>query len=350
MYSPSLHRAISSGRLHQTRLLLEIGSKPSLADNQGRTPLILAACLKEPTIALRITRLLLSHGARADCKDLLGRTALSYACENGHCKLVKLLLDDDDFDVNMADIEGNTPLMYAAMYGNVQTLREILHVIVNYGLSVDLRNNKGFSAYLLASKMSRTECARILKAEAGASVGVRDSEFFLNDEEWAKKVNKNFKKEKVKLTVRNTRLKTSPGVSQISVNNPRVLSRLTNRSELEVTSQEMKTEDTWCLRSERETNTEYASTLSESCSSYLSDNHQISVPTIARAQSHDLHAIFSHYTTINSRPVVTIADHRFLDPASLKHVDLKPHLKAALQNSHSKQLGRKKFPIPIKQN
>ena len=53
--------------------------------------------------------MLLSRGARADCVDRLGRTALSYACEHGHCKLVKLLIDDD-YDINMADKEGNTPL------------------------------------------------------------------------------------------------------------------------------------------------------------------------------------------------------------------------------------------------
>lgn len=92
-------------------------------------------------------------------------------------------------------------------------LCEILYVIVNYGLSVDLCNNKGYFVYLLVLKMFCMECVRILKVEVRVLVGVWDLEFFLSDEEWIKKVNKNFKKEKVKFIVCDMCLKIFFGVS-----------------------------------------------------------------------------------------------------------------------------------------
>lgn len=81
---------------------------------------ILVVCLKELMIVLCIVCFLLSYGVWVDIKDFFGWMVLFYVCENGYCKLVKLFLDDDDdFDVNMVDIEGNIFFMYVVMYGNV---------------------------------------------------------------------------------------------------------------------------------------------------------------------------------------------------------------------------------------
>lgn len=381
-----LHQAVCSGRVHQTRLFLDIGVKPSLKDNQGRTPLMLAVCIINETVALRIARLLLSRGARVDCADFLGRTALSYACEKGRCRLVSLLLDDDSTDVNMADKDGNTPLMYAAMSGDVATLREILHVVVKYRLSVDLRNKKGFSAYLLAARMANTECARVLKTEAKASVNVRDTEFFLSGKEWARKVRKKLE-EGVETTARKARPKTSMELGCTSTINPRGSSRLTTRSDLNMTSRNTVTANTANHYIEEEANTEHTAknlrvlsrltTLSDlnvssrnsargnpsypyveeeinsehdsmagsdSSSSYSSENQEISVPSNVRTHSHVLHAIFSQYAKIDTRPPVTIADRRFLGPIST--VDLSTPLKPTTRNSSLKKT-RKKIVLPI---
>ena len=346
MSLPCLHQAVCSGRLHQIRLLLDIGVKPTLIDNQSRTPLMMAACITKETLALRIARVLLSRGARADCVDRLGRTALSYACEHGHCKLVKLLIDDD-YDINMADKEGNTPLMYAAMSGNVPTLREILHVVVKYRLSVDLRNKKGFSAYLLAAKMAHGECARILKTEANASDCVRDTEFFLSDKEWAKKVKRNFKKEKFDITVQKTRPKTSLELGRTNMDNPRALSRLTTRSEPAAVTRKVAVVSLWSPCSEEDVDNAHPFTSRVSSASSVSTNsRQSSVPSVARTQTPDLHAIFSQYALIDNRPPVTVADRRYpYVTSSHKHVESSLPSRPALRNSRVSTMSKKKVSI-----
>lgn len=310
-----LHQAVCSGRLQQIRLLLDIGVNPKVVDNQGRTPLMMAACASKDTVATRIARLLLSRGAGVECVDHQGRTALSYASQHGHCKLVKLLIDDD-CDINKADKEGNTPLMYAAMSGNVPTLREILHVVLKYRLSVDLRNKKGFSAYLLAAKMANGECARILKTEANASDCVRDTEFFLNDKEWAKKTKRNLDKEKIEKKVqkmddrirpntslelgRASRVSTSPRVD------PRAISRLTTRSEPAATRKIGVTR----MWSPSHPDNELENTRVTRASSAHSSSRQSSIPAVARTLTPDLHAIFSQYVLVDNRPAITVADRR----------------------------------------
>ena len=318
-----LHQAVYSGRLHQIRLLLDVGVNPKIVDNQGRTPLMMAACASKDTLATRIARLLLSRGAGVECVDDQGRTALSYACQHGHCKLVKLLIDDD-CDINKADKEGNTPLMYAAMSGSVPTVREILHVVLKYRLSVDLRNKKGFSAYLLAAKMANGECAKILKTEANASDCVRDTEFFLSDKEWAKKTKGKLNKEKIEKKVQmemenRTRPKTSLdlelGRASKVATSPRVdaraISRLTTRSEPAVT-RKIGVARTWSPShpAEIDADNKLENTRVTSASSAYSGSRRSSIPAVARTLTPDLHAIFSQYVLFDNRPAVTVADRR----------------------------------------
>ena len=349
-----LHQAVCSGRLHQIRLLLDIGVNPKLVDDQGRTPLMLAACASKDNLATRIARLLLSRGASVECVDQQGRTALSYACQHGHCKLVKLLIDDD-CDVNKADKEGNTPLMYAAMSGNVPTLREILHVVLKYRLSVDLRNKKGFSAYLLAAKMANGECAKILKTEANASDCVRDTEFFLSDKEWAKKTKRNLEKEKIEMKVQKmedrTRPKTSLELGKVSTSprvDARTISRLTTRSEPAVT-RKIGVARIWSpSHPEIDADNQLENTRVTSASSAnSSSSRRSSIPAVARTLTPDLHAIFSQYVLFDKRPAVTVADRRpQLAISSRKYSEFpsRPLLREA-RNSRLGAMNRKKVSL-----
>lgn len=351
-----LHQAVCSGRLHQIRLLLDIGVKPKIVDNQGRTPLMMAACASKDSVATRIARLLLSRGARVECVDHHGRTALSYACQHGHCKLVKLLIDED-FDINMADKEGNTPLMYAAMSGNVPTLREVLHVVLKYRLSVDLRNKKGFSAYLLAAKMANGECARVLKTEGNASDCVRDTEFFLSDKEWAKKVKRNLDKEKLDKKVQTIDNRIRPQTSlelgrankvAISPRNSRTISRLTTRSEPAVT-RKIGVATMWSsYHAEVEADiNEVENTRVISASYGSSSSRQSSIPPAARTLTPDLHAIFSQYVLVDNRPAVTVADRRPQYGASSRKFAELPSRPLLRENRNSRlgPMSRKKVSL-----
>jgi len=46
------------------------------------------------------------------------QTGLSHATANGFMPILELLADIDDVDPNLADNDGNTPLIFAAQAGN----------------------------------------------------------------------------------------------------------------------------------------------------------------------------------------------------------------------------------------
>ena len=347
----SLHQAITSGRLHQARLLLDIGTNANAGDKQSRTPFMLTASVEQEKIGLKMAKMLLDKGASVDSVDQHGRTALSYACLHGREKIVRLLLEGTDFDciINLADAEGNTPLMYAAMSGNTSVLRLVLEIILKYGINVDLRNRKGFSAYLLAAKMGHIQCAYVLKTEGGASDGIRDSEFFLSDKEWVKKGRKEPKQDIERQGLYSTsaryrslvalsptlrpktcqnwfsRSKSSQELNRrgtdmlrngTRVNNVswaaangehmRAVSRLTTRSEPAQPRIFQPKHNCW-LGDVEETSREGDSVSGRSL--VISESTRTSsVPATARTQTPDLHAIFSHYVRVDTVPVVTVAD------------------------------------------
>jgi len=313
----SLHMSIKNSRVHQTRLLLEIGTNPNLTDSDSRTPLMHACLIDKQNIAVRIVRMLVDRGAKISTKDKHDRTALSYACMTGKEKVVEILLEDIEYDINAKDEDGNTPLMYAAMAGNATALRTLLQVLVKYRLSVDLRNNKGFSAYLLAAKMGHFYCAHILKTEGYASDGIRDSEYFLSDKEWMKKVRREIAN--MQLEDRGQRLQSStsfrPG-NRLSrphtttdfthtiassnrqlIRRPRAGTRQTSSSEPVPRSLKynswFNSSDDYCGRASK-TGESSISETSFMISDTTTDKTEI-VPSEARTKTPDLHAILSQY-------------------------------------------------------
>jgi len=86
-------------------------------DTEGRTPLSWAAENGHEGVA----KLLLDTGkVKADWKDEYGRTPLSWAAENGHEAVAKLLLDTNrgKVKVDWKDTDGRTPLSLAAGNGH----------------------------------------------------------------------------------------------------------------------------------------------------------------------------------------------------------------------------------------
>jgi Ankyrin repeats (3 copies) len=62
----------------------------------------------------------------ADTKDISGRTALSYASQEGHQAVMKVLLRRNDVDVNSKDGDDRTPLSIAAMNGQACAVKLLL--------------------------------------------------------------------------------------------------------------------------------------------------------------------------------------------------------------------------------
>ena len=70
--------------------------------------------------------LLAQDDINVNLKCTFGRTPLSWAAKKGHKTVVKLLLVRHDFDINSWDVDGFTPLSLAAKYGHNSVVRLLL--------------------------------------------------------------------------------------------------------------------------------------------------------------------------------------------------------------------------------
>lgn len=84
------------------------------------------------------TRCLLQINAGADSKEEIGRTPLSWAAEEGHEGVVRVLLERDDIDINSKkDIYGQTLIWWVAYKGHVEVVRVLL---AQNGIDVNSRD------------------------------------------------------------------------------------------------------------------------------------------------------------------------------------------------------------------
>ena len=178
-----LHTTIINDSIHQLRMYLTVGVKVDVRDAQGRTPLMVACFMTNKKRRRIACELLLAHGANVDLRDKFKRTVLMYACSTRNIFLLRELLQYIDTDLNKTDNDGNTCLMYAAIEGDIEVMKLILEPFEIYGIGLDLRNKRGFTAYLLALKNGNVGCAQILK-DKGASINIFDSENYWGGKEW----------------------------------------------------------------------------------------------------------------------------------------------------------------------
>ena len=105
---------------------------------EGKTPLIIAC----ETGNVELASFLSKKGAILQNKNDVGESALHIACQRDYPKIVKLLLEERDTDVNDVNDKdglGNTPLQYACSAVNL----EIIKLLVEYGAKVTTENKKG---------------------------------------------------------------------------------------------------------------------------------------------------------------------------------------------------------------
>ncbi|XP_007480103.1 ankyrin repeat domain-containing protein 63 [Monodelphis domestica] len=173
--------AMQAGKVHLARFVLDALDR-SIIDcraEQGRTPLMVAVGLPDPTLRSRFVRLLLEQGAAVNLRDERGRTALSLACERGHLDAVQLLVQFSG-DPEAADSAGNSPVMWAAACGHGAVLEFLVRSFRRLGLRLDRTNRAGLTALQLAAARGHGPCVQALtgpwgRAAAAAAARARGS-------------------------------------------------------------------------------------------------------------------------------------------------------------------------------
>lgn len=117
-----LHNAVLSGSENLVRYMINDLNSPIDCYNIHRLSPIHFAVLARSS---RILRLLINCGGNIDYPDGSGMSALMMSCHQGDSNLVQILLDNNA-NVNLFDLSGNTALHYAVMGRSNSCIRSIL--------------------------------------------------------------------------------------------------------------------------------------------------------------------------------------------------------------------------------
>lgn len=170
-----LSTAAHTGLVDITALLLCHGADPSISDNQGQTPLTLAARQGHVGVLQVILDWIQDQGCDTaqtllEHADSEGWTALRSASWGGHKEAVKVLLEAGA-EVDGCDPDGRTALRAAAWGGH----EEILLTLLDHGAKVDSMDHEGRTPLIASAYMGHKEAVEIL-LDAGAEVDLADGD------------------------------------------------------------------------------------------------------------------------------------------------------------------------------
>ena len=117
-----LLNAVRDNDIVQVQYMLIHGARVDATNEEGNTPLMIAAAYGYPELA----RTLIENGADVNARSRIGNTALIYATQEGQTDVVQLLVDYDA-DLQARNHYGSTPQKLATGWGHrdiVQILKE----------------------------------------------------------------------------------------------------------------------------------------------------------------------------------------------------------------------------------
>jgi len=154
--------ALEEGELMKVKRYLERGLGVEVRDEDGNTPLHVAASRGH----LHVAKLLVESGADANARDRESRAPLHLAALYGHAEVAGLLIGSGA-DVNAKDARGETPLHLAASHVDVARL------LVERGAEVNAVDENGYTPLHAAAASDNVDVASLL-LERGADVNAKD--------------------------------------------------------------------------------------------------------------------------------------------------------------------------------
>ena len=163
-----LHYSTIYGHLEIVKYLIKFGANIEARDMEGCTPLHDA--IRYGT-SLDVAKYLIEKNANINSKDNRTNTPLGLAARLNKLDMVELLVagnttSSSKCQLDSKNITGSTALHAAAKHGYL----DVLKYLVEHGAKIDIRNNKGKTAFELSKEKGHTEIAKDLlvkKREAG---------------------------------------------------------------------------------------------------------------------------------------------------------------------------------------
>ena len=169
-YRSLLCTAAQNGDAEKLRLLLQEGASVNMADENGQTPLSLAARYGH-TECIRL--LLGTTGIDVNMADELDRTPLHWAAERNNAECVKLLLAAPGIEIDKVRDFGDTPLQSATFWGRAECVSALLTA---QEIDVNVYDNVGRTPLIKAIRRGHTSIVPLLLAAPGIDVNKADKE------------------------------------------------------------------------------------------------------------------------------------------------------------------------------
>lgn len=128
------------------RLLIQLGAKVNVSNDDGETPLILAIDYYTKLIDSSLVTLLITQGADVNAISDQGYTPLSVACYNGLTEIVRLLLTKGAKVTVTKKNKNEIPILNACYSGDLESVNLLLH----YGADITVKDSYGSSALIMA--------------------------------------------------------------------------------------------------------------------------------------------------------------------------------------------------------
>lgn len=155
-----LHRAAYWGHATVVEQLLSCGAQVSMRNRVDYTALHWAALRG----AADVVSVLVSASADVNAVEREGNTPLHFAARGGFPEICSLLLHGGAHINAVTSVWHYTPLMYAAMRGEI----DCLHLLLAEGADMEMTCSKGLSAVGWAQSLCRTDCVHMLCSHMGS--------------------------------------------------------------------------------------------------------------------------------------------------------------------------------------